>query len=240
MRVMGLCVLLIFAVPEAFSQLHEGPDHEPSMQINFAWAIPQGELNDALARDPVGLSLTFGGEVPGVPLQLLTELTGLTYGHDQQLQLFDLEDVPVEVVSIANSYNVGMGHLVARLQPQTGAIRPYVDAMAGMKMFVTHTKVDSDVIVFHRGLHAKSSSKDWAISYGGGAGLEIHVFSGKVSRYARPATFSLNLGVRYLFGEPATFAQADSFREVDGLIEFDRVRSRTDMLMPHFGISASL
>lgn len=214
-------------------------------EVNVIAGIPQGSLNGNIEGEAVGLSVLFGGHVPGTAFVLASELGYLNYGMDSRLSLhstvFDdgVDDhlaIPLEAVRTSISNNIFLGHLVLRIAPPTGAIRPYVDALAGLKYFVTRLNVDSDVVVFRRGLNQNAHVADFAFSYGVGGGLEIELYE-YASAWSRGAsTISLQGGVRYLLGSSAKYAAQSSFREVGNRLVVDVVESRTNLVVPQFGI----
>lgn len=234
------CMLLLAASGTAFGQ---GRPHEETTgsQLSFIWGIPQGAFADRIDRTPMGASLLFGGEVPGTSLFLGTEASLVNYGRREHLELYRIEDVPVQALRVAASHNIAMVHLVARLQlPTTAPIRPYVDALGGLRAFVSKVRVDSDVIVLPGGLAEEARMTDWAFSYGAGGGLDLLVHTGRSTFSKREVRVDLNVGVRYLFGAEADFVRLDDVLEIDDRFTFATTRSRTDMLIPQVGVRVSL
>lgn len=218
---------------------------EVRADVHVTMGIPQGDLDDSFDRNAYGIGALIGGRVPGLPLILGTEVGYMNYGSDSQLSIHstvldggidpDLA-FPVEAMNIDVAKNVLLGHFVVRLQPTQGVVQPYIDALAGLKAFSTRINVDSDVIVFRRGISQDSYIKDLAFSYGVGGGLELAVYEYHSVWKDDPAMISLYGGVRYLFGTEAEHVGEDSWTEIDGRLVFDPVESRTDLLVPHFGI----
>ncbi len=227
----------------AYAQFHDPGEMRADVHVTLG--IPQGDLGDRIDRNAYGVGALIGGRVPGLPLILGSELGFLNYGTDSRLSIhstvFDAGvdrdlAVPVEAMNVNVAKNVLLGHFVARLQPTEGVFQPYVDVLAGVKSFVTRVNVDSDVIVFRRGLSQDSRITDLAFSYGVGGGLELALYEYKSGWHDRPAKMSLYGGVRYLFGTKAEYVGEGSWTEVNGRLVFDTVESRTDLLVPHFGI----
>jgi len=218
---------------------------EVRADVHVAMGIPQGELGDQIDNNAFGFGALIGGRVPGLPLILGTEIGFMNYGTDSQLSIHNTVfdggidpslSIPVEAMNIGVAKNVLLGHFVIRLQPSDGFVQPYVDALAGVKSFSTRVNVDSDVIVFSRGLSQDSRITDLAFSYGVGGGIELALYEYQSGWRDDPATISLHGGVRYLFGGKAEYIGDGSWTEIDGRIMFDTVESRTDLLVPHFGI----
>lgn len=242
--VVVLCLMLPAGVAlgqerENYGQTGER-DYDAVSQFNFFWAQPEGDFAEQIDATPVGVNFLFGGRVPETPLILGTELGYLNYGKQERLDLYQLEDVPVEAAVSRHSQNVLMGHLVARLQLPTGIARPFVDGLAGMKYFVTRSSIRSDVVVFPRGLLASARRTDWAMSYGVGGGVDLRFYTGTFGIYDRPGSVSLTFGVRYLFGEEAEYVTEGFFDEARGVFDIVSDRSRTDMLLGQIGIRFDL
>lgn len=233
-------VLLLMASSVAFGQGLQHEKGKTGSQLSFIWAAPQGEFADHIDRTPIGASLLFGGHVPGTSVFLGTEVSFLNYGQRQYLELHRLEDVPVQALRVATSHNIGMGHLVARLELPLDPVRPYVDALGGIKAHVSKARVDSDVIVFPGGLAESAYMTDWTLSYGVGGGLDVLVHTTRNTLSEREMRVNFNVGVRYLFGPEADFVRPDDVQEVDDRFVFNTTRSRTDVLIPQVGVRVSL
>lgn len=228
-------ILMVVAADAAWAQRPADRTDETRAEVNFVWAIPQNEFSDRLDAEGLGFTAFFGGRVPDAPIVLGTELGLINYGAHERLAMHEF-GVPLEVVHVEQTNNILMGHLVLRLQPNTGAIQPYVDLLGGLKYFLTRTRVNSDVVVFREGFSSVSNFRDAALSYGFGGGLELSVLNAPLGWDGRTAVVSLHGGVRYLLGAEAKYLREGSPMLINGRFVFDSVRSRTDLLVPHFGI----
>lgn len=242
-RSVSTTVALLIAFSSAAAQMKDyGHVHA---ELNVTGGIARGALDRGMTRDAFGVGIFLGGPAPGTPIVLGTEIAYLNYGTGSSLRIFDTVfdgrvdrdlAVPVEALRTTSSNNVWLAHLVARLQPLGGTFRPYIDALAGFKAFVTTLDVESDVIVFRNGLSQRTRNTDFAFSYGVGGGIEVQILEIRSGWDDGPAAVALHGGVRYLFGTKADYASGKSFSERDGRIVIEVARSRTDMLMPEFGI----
>ncbi|HET6569257.1 MAG TPA: hypothetical protein VFG50_14915, partial [Rhodothermales bacterium] len=233
-----LAVLALVGTPaviHAQDLWHAQDRAEGSGTLNLVFAVPQGDFADNVDRNGVGATVFFGGRLPHSPLILGTEVGLVNYGRDERLQLYDLANVPVEVVDFATSSNIVMGHLVARLQPPTGIIQPYAEAVAGVNYFVTRTHIGSGIII-DDGFSASANMSDWAFTYGGGAGLDLTLYTGPMGFDDEPGSVALSIGARYLFGTDASYVNRSSVQQIDGRFLFDTTRSGTDMIMPQLGL----
>jgi opacity protein-like surface antigen len=117
---------------------------------------------------------------------------------------------------------------VLRAQPRTGPVRPYFDGLIGLKHLFTKTSIsdlsDDETIASNTDL------SDTALSYGFGGGLQIPLTKGPEARIL------LDTGVRYLRGARAEYLRKGSIREDNGLVFFDVLSSRTDVLTVQVGV----
>lgn len=241
-RLLFTTVLLAFA-GVATAQSHVDPG-EARGEVNIVWAVPQGDFGDALDGTGLGLSAFFGGRIPNAPIVLGTELGLVNYGSNTDLALHGLFDtpaggpagMPLQAVSVERSDNFLLGHLVARLQPAEGPLLPYLDLLGGLRYFHTRTDIESDLVVFRNGIDHTSSSKDLALSFGFGAGIEVRMLTGRFGLDSRTSTVSVHAGARYLFGDEVEYVTGRSIQQIDRrLVNLD-AETRTDLILAHFGI----
>lgn len=229
----------------AFSAAAQTHDQTgPRADLYLSAGLPQGDL-DRTIDEAFGGGLFIGGRVPGSPLVLGTDLAMMNYGSETRLSIHDtvFDDgigddfaVPVEALSTRASNNLILGHLVARIEPLTGVFRPYAEVLAGAKYFATRLRVDSDVVVFRNGITHDAWETDLAFSYGVGGGFELAVYEVQSAWSAEPTTVSLHAGARYLFGTDADVAMARSLHRDGHRVAVALVESRTDLLVPIFGL----
>jgi len=118
---------------------------------------------------------------------------------------------------------------VLRAQPRTGPVRPYFDGLIGLKHLFTKTSIsdlsDDETIA------SSTDLSDTALSYGFGGGLQIQLTKGPEARIL------LDTGVRYLRGARAVYLKKGSIREENGVVVFDVLSSRTDVLAVQIGVT---
>jgi hypothetical protein len=142
-----------------------------------------------------------------------------------------------------------MAHLVARLAPFEGAVTPYVDALIGVKYFISRVNIESEALFddddfFFIGsddrIFTSTAFNSLAMSYGAGAGIDVQIFDGPLGLHNRHTVISLHMGVRYLFGSEADYLTRNSIRTDTNGIGFDQITSDTDMLIPELGLQIGL
>ncbi len=121
---------------------------------------------------------------------------------------------------------------------RAAACAPYADAVGGLTYLFTQTTVgDDDYYDGYGEPFSSTNFEDVALTYGAGAGVLIELHRG-ASDDGRPTSVALDARVRYLVGGEATYlGRGDIERFRDGTIDLYPRTSRTDMVVPHLGVS---
>lgn len=183
--------------------------------------LPRGQLDDNLGTGyGVGAQLMFPlGKGP-----FLIGLDGAVATYSDQRRPFfgDLD--------VITSNNIGSLNAVLRAQATSGRVRPYLDAIIGVKVFQTEsTLVDDCSICDDEPLDSETELDDTAFAYGVGAGAMFEFGESNVF---------LDTRVRYIRGRDALYLTRGSLAD-DNLA--DRLRkSRTDSVSIHIGVTFRL
>jgi opacity protein-like surface antigen len=114
------------------------------------------------------------------------------------------------------------------MQPRHGAVRPYVDGLIGFKYLYTNTTIEIDT----ENSPSDTNLSDVTLSYGVGGGVQVQLTSSR----RRPVVL-LDAGVRYLRGGRAEYLREGSIQREDGVVFFDVLRSRTDVVTAQVGVT---
>ncbi|PAP75795.1 hypothetical protein [Rubrivirga marina] len=211
---------------------------QPSVTVSGFAAVPQGSFADALGTAGGGLAVGAFYNVPRSPVAVGLEGTVALYGYERREVPLSLT-IPDVRVGVTTSNNLAQGLAVLRLQVPGGAVRPYVDGVAGLTYLFTETSVGDDDH-YGSGYGEPLSSvnyDDLAFTTGAGLGVQVRLGSFDTDE-GRPGSVSLDARVRYLSGTEATFlGRGDIDRFRDGTIRVYPRRSRTDFLAPHLGVT---
>ena len=189
--------------------------------------IPIGEFDDTWGRQMAGLSANMT-----VPMRRLP----VYYGFDFGWQYMGSKSVEVAVdeegiesttgdLSVrSNAYGY---HALLRLQPFTGKVSPYVEAMGGLRQFTTRTEINVDgldqPIMEQRNENAFIGSGGWA------AGLQV--LPGKSKN------FLLEMRVERLDGGRVTYVDPDAIEvSQDGEVSYGTLSSGVRVVNITFGI----
>jgi hypothetical protein len=190
----------------------------------------------------LGFSLLGGIGLPDWPVMLGAEICFLNYGRDSSTEIIHTSIDQVEG-RLTTTNDIVMGHLVVRIQPRSGRVRPYLDGLFGFKNLTTDTRVTAPNLASDPNepfgtatIASENEVDDTVLSYGPGVGVDIRLLEWSEAESVR-AEIRLNLGARYLFGSRAKYLKEGSVRRQDGQVFFDVLRSKTDMLVAQIGLS---
>lgn len=200
--------------------------------LDFLIGSPQGEFKKNVDKIGFGLTGNVGYAPEGTPVMLGLEFGFMNYGSMDRREPFSTT-IPDVFVDVSTTNNFVAGHVLVRIQPNTGVFRPYLQGMAGYNYLFTETKIEN-INVPGQEVASSNNLSDGAFSYGGGAGLMFLVYSpddGSIS------DVFVDLGVRYSFGGEAEYMKEGSVRNVDGRVVYDILKSKTDLLIFQIGAS---
>ena len=104
-----------------------------------------------------------------------------------------------------------LAHGRIRIQQREGRWRPYVDGLLGFTDIFTKTSIELGSNLFNSADVGPSTTnlRDFALSYGGGAGVMIGFGS-------PPSAARLDISVRYLKGGEADYLRQGAIRRENG------------------------
>jgi hypothetical protein len=204
---------------------------------DFVIGLPQNEFRDKLNEQGYGLSGHFGYFLADMPIMVGAEIGFLNYGtENRHTPVSDM--IPDVIVEVQTTNNILMIHGFARIQPQSGAFRPYFEGLWGFRYFFTQTTIRDDSH-YYEPIASSTNFDDLAGSYGFGTGVDIRIWKRHPKAPGRGVfDVSLSFSAKYFWGSEAEYLKKGSIRrDPDGGITYLVQRSKTDMLMPRVGIS---
>lgn len=207
---------------------------------NFFVGLPQGPFKDNVENAGVGLTANIGYAPREVPFMVGLEFGFMNYGTDRRREPFSTT-IPDVTVDVESSNNFALGHLLLRLQPNTGSIRPYLEGAAGFHYLFTSTSIKN---IGGEGEEIASSTNldDITFSLGGGGGVLIRVWQKDQDDDDEENPLSaamIDLRLRYLSGGEAEYLKEGSIRRENGRVVYDVKRSKTDLLSVQIGVSVT-
>jgi len=198
---------------------------------DFIIGLPQDEFRDNIDDEGYGGSAQFGYFLGDTPIMVGVDVGFLNYGTTERFETFS-PDIPEVIVQVRTTNNILLTHGFLRLQPQNGAVRPYVEGLLGFKYLFTRTSVNDEF--FDESIASSTNFDDLAGSWGVGTGLDIRLWENQRRRGI--ADVSLTIGAKYLWGSEAGYLRKGSIRtEPNGDISIFVFHSKTNMLVPSIG-----
>ena len=204
--------------------------------ISFEPFFPQGEFRDVLDRIGWGGSLDAFYRIPNSDLMVGTAFAYHIYGWGTRWEPFNVY-IPEVLVKVRTTNAVARGHLLLRLQPSLGAIRPYVESLVGLQHLTTDTRV-YDEYDYDDSIASTNQLRSTVLSYGFGGGLVLNL-SSQLRRLDGRSRFSvlLDIGIRYLRGGAADYLVPGVMELSGDTVTYFINRSRTDILTPKIGVT---
>lgn len=198
---------------------------------NISIGFPVGEYRDNLDRVASGLNgyAVFG--LGDLPLSAGGSFSFMTQGSERIGRM----QIGPYVGDLVTRNKLLTAHAVIRAQSMAAGVAPFLDLLVGFKRLYTTTEIRIGFNV----PDIDMDSDDYVISYGVGCGVAYQIYesSGDGDESGGGRRLSLDLGVRYLMGGEAEYVDIDSVIFIDDRIGYNMVRSRTDMMTVHAGVS---
>lgn len=138
------------------------------------------------------------------------ELGFMVYGSETRREPFS-STIPNVFVDVTTRNNFFLAHLLVRLQPHTGAVRPYLQGMVGLNYLYTRTSIENTGNVGEE-IASSEDAIDNAFSYGGGVGGMIRVWSRDDEDTGGLEEVLIDLDARYVLGQEARYLKEGSIR----------------------------
>lgn len=196
--------------------------------INLAGAFPQGELKDNLVDEGVGVGFYALRRFKKSPWYAGLDVTAVNYGDrhfDGPFESccgFDFDELTVR-------NNILGVHAALRWQPEQLPLRPYGEALIGIKRFETTTRIGDDFDDAYDNTEREVGDTTFSAGLGGGL---LYQAWGSIDG----PKISLELGARYLFGNQATYVREETVSFDGVVLSYLEERSETDLLTVHLGV----
>lgn len=204
-----------------------------SISFGAQLEIPTGEYNQTHNQLNAGIGGSFLTQTKLPFIQSGINFTHAKSGkYEDDIFLDTNENINGnEIYERANftvNHNIYRTHGVLRFKPFKGPVQPYLDGMAGIKVFSSTARTELEEGRDNYVISKENLEKSLAGSLGWAIGLKIQLTSG------------LFLEGRYekLEGGNATYIDTDSFQlNPQGNYQYDLLSSKTNSNLAHLGIS---
>lgn len=208
--------------------------------LGFAMGLPQGPFDDTVDNTGYGPSLSFGYSFGSIPVTVGVEGSFLIYGVESRREHFN-PNIPEVDVSVRTTNSITNAMLVTRIGPNSGMIRPYIDAGIGINYLATVSSVDGDDGGENSTIASTTNHRDLVLAYGVGAGVKIEVFRNDVPDTAetggRPLrSVFIDVRGRYMSSEEGEYLVSGAIQRVGSQIFVTPSYSRIDMVALYAGV----
>jgi hypothetical protein len=241
MRTLCTAAFLILCILFCDTSAHaQSPRVQGSARL--AVGIPTGEFADNIDGVGFGGNFYVGAVFPEAPFGVGLDLGFLVYGRDTRNVPFSTTVGPAVTVDVITTNSIVQPHLVLRLQPPSGPVRPYLDGLVGFKYLFTETRVRDEDRVDNDDdgdIASTTNFDDLAFSGGVGAGIYIRLVKGGKKAFR---SLSLDIGAQYLLGQEAEYLAEGALTDDNrnGVLdegELDIRRSATTLIQPQIGVA---
>lgn len=201
--------------------------------LHFLLAVPQEEFRTNVDRSGYGLSGQFGFAPFASPFMVGLEAGYMNYGSEDRREPFSTT-IPDVTVDVNTTNNIVLGHILLRLQPNTGFFRPYAEGVVGLHYLFTRTEIRNSGNVGEE-IASSTNFDDAAFSYGGGAGMMFRVHHAGSDNEEGVKEVLIDVRVRYIIGGEAEYLREGSIRRDNGRVSYDVQRSETTLMTFQIG-----
>ncbi|HYF02790.1 MAG TPA: hypothetical protein VEC36_05395 [Patescibacteria group bacterium] len=207
--------------------------------------LPRNEFRENINNPGFGIGGHIAVAPHAAPIMYGVEFNYLMYGYENESVPFNNSSVGRVNVDLETTNSIVTGHFLMRLQPKTGMLRPYIDALAGFNYLSTSSSIEDDLT--NHPIAQSINFQDGAFSYGGGAGVMFELTRGEIGEDEKGnqqfGSTLLDFRVRYMRGGEAEYLRKGSIKEDPNdpaKAIYDVYTSRTDMLTFQIGVAISL
>ena len=199
---------------------------QPSASLYFTTAIPAGDFSEYSSKVGFGgiMELFLFSPSEKVPYGFGINLSYIGYG----IHFLEAPDSEELDMSFNKANNFASAHILFQIAPYSGSVRPYFETLFGGSYIFSRTEVG---YAYHH--PASLWIDDWAWSYGGGIGLKLLAHG---DPFFNHGSVYLDLKVRYLMSTETTYLDRNSVVFYNGVIEYNLINSKTDMLTVSLGL----
>ncbi|MCB0763498.1 MAG: hypothetical protein R2815_12175 [Flavobacteriales bacterium] len=187
--------------------------------------VPFGEFGDSWGKEMLGLSGNFTVPMGILPFDYGFDFAWARMGGEKDDVHVNEEYIESTEGRLAVNSNIYGYHGLLRLKPFTGKVSPYIEGMAGVRQFTTHTSLTVDGV--DDPLMEQRNTNDFVFSHGLAAGIQV----------APSKVFYIEGRVERLEGGKVTYVDPGSI-EIDpaGNVTYGTLTSGTHVVNVHLGI----
>jgi len=231
-RIILPAALLLFSAVLAFGQ---APDSRNIWGLSTGGLFPAGAFNDHVSQEGFAIGLLYARRFRNAPVYAGFELSGGFYGHARRHEF--MEGIPEVRFDVETFNNIVQGLLFLRAQPRKGAVRPFVEGLAGISYLYTETSISEHEFPWDE-VASDTNFDDLTVTAGAGGGLAIHLKWWPHRAPGRPRGETLiDIKVRYMAGGRAKYLKQGSIVVVGDELTYSFDRSATSFITAQAAVS---
>ncbi len=198
--------------------------------------LPQGNFKKEIDRVGYGINASATITTPDRvhPVSFGLNVGYMVYGSNTEKRPLSntIREVTVDVTQRNSLVNF---HLLMRVSPVSGDVKPYLEFLGGGEYIFTTTEVESEYDVDN--VFESTNYDDFAWSYGGSLGIMFKIAGGPNGM----GSVMLDLKAQYLMSSEAEYLKEGDIRlDQNNNIYYTPSRSSTDYLALQLGVVVSL
>ncbi len=204
--------------------------------LGLLLGFPSGDYGDQIEGPGFGIDLDGGWRPADSPAVIGARFGFLVLGTETRREpLSETLPIPIEVKTTNNQL---FGHLMLRLEPPRGAVRPFVEGVFGFSYLYTETSVND--VRDGSDFAGVKQLDDTVLSYGGGGGLKVKVWGSPNREKGKVQRVFVTTRVDYLVGGEGEYLKKGTLQIQDGRFVARRTNSKTDIVTLSIGASIDL
>lgn len=200
--------------------------------FNASLAVPSGEFKEVNDNAALGIR----GHIMYNPDRKIPLYFGLELGYGVMSSAAPqyFYDSWGDVYKVTASSNIFSMQFKIRLQqPKVAGIRPFAEGLIGWNDFFSSVNIERQTYFgpgYNEG-YGDSSPAEWAMTYGGAAGLDIKI--------NKEGNLWIEVKAAYMAGRKAKY-YVDPYFSTTGQVIFTEKESETNMVIPQVGVKFGL
>ncbi|GAB5409882.1 MAG: hypothetical protein BalsKO_22470 [Balneolaceae bacterium] len=203
-----------------------------NFDIGFALGSPMGGFQQSLDRNSYGVDMGATYQIPNTPIHFGGGLIYQNFGWTERSEYFSpaIQEVKLRV---RTTNNMVTPHFLLRIEPDLGAISPFVEGIIGFNYLYTESSVLDDWA--EEEIASSVNYDSFTPSSGVGGGMKFKLYEG----YNGDGDFfgmSLILKAKYMLGGEANYLKEGGLIRNRRGVSYDITRSRTDLTTFNVGV----
>lgn len=209
--------------------------HRNMLGLSLGGLFPVGAFNDHVSQEGFALGIHYGVKLRKAPVYVGFELSAGFYGYTHRHEY--MNGVPEVRLDVVTYNNIVQGHFLLRAEARRGAVRPFVEGLAGLSYLFTDTTISEDDFPWEE-IASDINSSDLTVAAGAGGGLAIHLGWSRRRHpdRARGETV-IEVKVRYMAGGRAKYLKQGSIVVEGDDVVYTFERSATSFVTAQVGLS---